>query len=115
MTPDRRAEAREIGEAFIRQITMTPQPTWDRNVVEWETSSMDTAEVVNWLTDRISQALTRAHADGVREGLERAVQKADQWASSASCQFHDDNPCCHVRTGAGIAAAIRALIPGEGG
>jgi hypothetical protein len=42
-------------------------------------------------------------------GLEVAAQMADQWATSQSCKYHDDDPCCHVRTGAGIATAIREL------
>lgn len=32
---------------------------------------------------------------------------SDKWATSTSCAHHDENPCCHVRTGASIATAIR--------
>lgn len=41
------------------------------------------------------------------EGLRDAAQIADKWAGSHSCDTHDDNPCCHVRTGVAIADAIR--------
>jgi hypothetical protein len=41
----------------------------------------------------------------------RAAGIADKWALSHSCKHHTDDPCCHVRTGAAIASAIRA---GEG-
>ena len=44
----------------------------------------------------------------VREEREACAHKADGWANSQSCGHHDDNPCCHIRTGVGIAAAIRA-------
>lgn len=53
------------------------------------------------------EALDIARAEGVREERERAAVISDGWATSKSCASHDDNPCCHVRTGAGIAAAIR--------
>jgi len=43
----------------------------------------------------------------VAQAVERCAKIADGWASSKSCMYHDDNPCCHVRTGAGIAEAAR--------
>jgi hypothetical protein len=46
--------------------------------------------------------------------IEEAARVADQWANGKSCDHHDDNPCCHVRTGAGIAAAIRKLADATG-
>lgn len=52
--------------------------------------------------------------EAIRRTLEKAADKADEWANSHSCTHHDDNPCCHVRTGAGIAAALRQLMePGK--
>ena len=54
----------------------------------------------------------RYAAEQVREEREACAHKADGWANSQSCGHHDDNPCCHIRTGVGIAAAIRAR--GEG-
>jgi hypothetical protein len=42
-----------------------------------------------------------------RDTRERCAQIADLWAKSKSCDKHDDDPCCHVRTGAGIAERIR--------
>lgn len=42
---------------------------------------------------------------------ERAVKIADQWANSHSCDAHDDNPCCHVRTGATIRDLILGVKP----
>jgi len=47
----------------------------------------------------------------VAQAVERCAQVADGWADSKSCQHHDDNPCCHVRTGTGIAEAIRHGSP----
>lgn len=42
-----------------------------------------------------------------RETWEAAILVAQGWATSPSCnEVHTDNPCCHVRTGAGIAAAL---------
>jgi hypothetical protein len=38
---------------------------------------------------------------------EECAKIADRWAVSFVCTGHEDNPCCHVRTGAAIAAAIR--------
>lgn len=38
---------------------------------------------------------------------EECAEIADKWAQSHSCDSHDDNPCCHVRTGVGISGAIR--------
>lgn len=38
---------------------------------------------------------------------EQCAKIADKWAQSHSCDSHDDNPCCHVRTGAAIRDAIR--------
>lgn len=52
-----------------------------------------------------------AYADGLRAGVEAAAVVSDGWANSKSCDSHDDNPCCHVRTGAGIATTIRTLTP----
>lgn len=39
---------------------------------------------------------------------ERCAKVPDLWANSKSCSSHYDNPCCHVRTGAEIAAKIRS-------
>lgn len=58
-------------------------------------------------------AALRDRPDGYRQGIEDAARVADAWAQSHSCANHDDNPCCHVRTGAGIRDAIRALVPPE--
>ena len=46
---------------------------------------------------------------------ERSAEVADLWANSHSCDAHDDNPCCHVRTGVAIAGKIRdeGLVKGE--
>ena len=37
----------------------------------------------------------------------RCVELASQWADSPNCNVHTDDPCCHRRTGAMIAQAIR--------
>lgn len=60
----------------------------------------------------VLKRLTRASTstDYIR-GLEDAAKVADGWAQSRSCSSHDYDPCCHVRTGAGIRDAILALIP----
>jgi hypothetical protein len=55
----------------------------------------------------LDKHLKKARAEGFRAGLEEAARIADQWADSVSCTNHDDDPCCHVRTGIGIADAIR--------
>lgn len=44
------------------------------------------------------------------EAFEECARIADKWAMSASCGRHDDDPCCHVRTGDGIASAIRRAL-----
>lgn len=44
-----------------------------------------------------------------RAELLRAAGIADEWGDSESCDSHDDDPCCHVRTGAAIAVKIRTL------
>lgn len=49
-------------------------------------------------------AAAREQAQG--EERERCIAIARQWADSKSCTQHDDNPCCHVRTGEGIASAL---------
>jgi len=38
---------------------------------------------------------------------ERAALIAELWGAGVSCTRHDDNPCCHVRTGREIAERIR--------
>jgi len=48
------------------------------------------------------------------ELVERCAKVADRWAHSHDCKQHDADPCCHVRTGVGIAAAIRARTKGAG-
>jgi hypothetical protein len=47
------------------------------------------------------------YAAGVRD----AARVANLWAMSHSCDSHDYDPCCHVRTGAAIEERIRALAP----
>lgn len=42
------------------------------------------------------------------EEREICAKVADLWANSHSCDSHDYEPCCHVRTGFSVAAAIRA-------
>lgn len=77
---------------------------------------LKTREIINGLRvgDFIAQAdkvtmITEALRQVASEERERAASVADKWATSESCEIHDNNPCCHVRTGAGIAAAIRSL------
>lgn len=59
--------------------------------------------------DDLVERFSAHHARGFEDGLRAAAEVADQWASSHSCDYHDDNPCCHVRTGAAIAEEIRNL------
>lgn len=76
MTPTPEERAREIAEGFIRQITMVPQGQWDADVVEFETRSMDTAEVITWLTQRIAAALAardEEHRQALLDAQERAL------------------------------------------
>lgn len=49
-------------------------------------------------------------AAAIVEEREACAIKAEEWTLHP-CQSHDDNPCCHARTGAAIAAAIRARTP----
>jgi len=51
-----------------------------------------------------------AIATALQEQRERDAKVADKWANSKSCQDHDNDPCCHIRTGEGIAAAIRKAV-----
>ena len=57
--------------------------------------------------ERQTEARVRA------ETWEAAAQIADGWANSSSCRHHTDDPCCHVTTGAGIAAKLREVAPKE--
>src|ERR1035438_4576767 len=50
-----------------------------------------------------------AYAAGRAEGIEEAAQQSDRWTVSETCTGHEDNPCCHIRTGSAIGEAIRAL------
>jgi hypothetical protein len=59
--------------------------------------------VVAFFEDAWKWALKQAVADQ----READAQIAEVWANSKSCKHHDNDPCCHIRTGAGIAAAIR--------
>jgi hypothetical protein len=59
------------------------------------------------LTEIIQAAIDEAVKETTALVRERCAKVADKWAQSASCDSHDTNPCCHVRTGAGIAEAIR--------
>jgi hypothetical protein len=64
------------------------------------------------LIDRAETA--EAHlTEARRQVWEEAAKVADRWANSGSCRQHDDNPCCHVRTGAAIAEAIRDMAQTE--
>lgn len=44
------------------------------------------------------------------EALEEAARISDLWNNSVSCDSHDSDPCCHVRTGTEISNRIRILI-----
>lgn len=56
----------------------------------------NTARVLNAAVDRKILAERR-----------RCAEIAELWANSKSCtDGHDDNPCCHVRTGRSIADKI---------
>jgi len=44
-----------------------------------------------------------------KEALEAAAKIADRYRNAPPCQFHYENPCCHVRIGADIGNEIRAL------
>jgi len=59
--------------------------------------------------DEVRQALAAAFARGRKAGLEEAADIAALWSDSHSCTSHDNNPCCHVRTGVEIERRIRAL------
>lgn len=58
--------------------------------------------------DTIITAELGTPAVGAEEAWDKAIEIAEGWARSPSClEPHEDNPCCHVRTGAGIADALR--------
>jgi hypothetical protein len=46
-------------------------------------------------------------------GMEDAAQIADEWVKYTNCPGHDNDPCCHVRTAAAIAAKIREQMRRE--
>lgn len=52
-------------------------------------------------------ALSLDIAKALRARDERSAGIADLWANSHSCDSHDSDPCCHVRTGKAISEAIR--------
>ena len=70
---------------------------------------------VNSMTLAAADEVLRLVATRERDQIELAAKVADQWANSASCDQHDSDPCCHVRTGAGIAAKIRTLARAQAG
>ena len=43
-------------------------------------------------------------------GRDAAALESDKFADSESCKSHDNDPCCHVRTGATISCRIRELV-----
>lgn len=58
------------------------------------------------VAERLQSEVTQLQSQLAAE-RERCASIADRWTNSPSCSSHDENPCCHVRTGYGIAAAIR--------
>lgn len=58
----------------------------------------------------VMRSVERVEKRARLEGMETSARIADQWALSHTCNQHDYNPCCHVRTGAGIAGKIRAEL-----
>lgn len=60
--------------------------------------------------DYISQSDAKAdkhYNAGWDDAVKSAAKIARAWADSPSCaEPHTDDPCCHVRTGAGIASKI---------
>ena len=56
---------------------------------------------------KIAKALADKGAEVRAQERWACAEVADGWTKSKSCQSHEENPCCHVRTGAGIAQAIR--------
>jgi hypothetical protein len=49
-------------------------------------------------------------------GRDAAKEVATAWATSISCTAHDNDPCCHVRTGREIEGRIAAIpYPGPSG
>lgn len=86
--PDIEAKAREIANSAIELYTHTE---------------------IKELAARITSFAEAEY----RRGVEDAAKVTDRWAGSASCTTHDNDPCCHVRTGAGIANHVRALLEAD--
>lgn len=82
----------EMAEAILLEILQ-----------EMQLPSGQTINLHPNMTRHITTALTQAIA-GEKE---RCARVADRWTNSKSCDSHSSNPCCHVRTGKGIATAIR--------
>ncbi len=84
---------------------MSNRETVKRAIAEWANEwdlqplAPNHTAVETSLVDRIEAALLAER--------ERCAKIADLWANSHSCDSHDTDPCCHVRTGISIAAAIR--------
>lgn len=63
--------------------------------------------------DEFELMIATALLEAENQGIEKASETSDKWAHSSDCDSHSNNPCCHVRTGAAISEAIRALKGAE--
>lgn len=95
------ADARELATEIMNQIAVG---AWQFCSREWNIENC---------AQRITAYVNQRGEQQWREGVEAASAVARQWADSHSCDAHDDNPCCHVRTGAAIAEAISTITPKE--
>lgn len=89
--------------------------TLRRMAAEWVLANEDKVNRGLLTGDHLYPLLEAVAAAVRQEQAERDAQIADQWANSQSCGHHTDNPCCHVRTGASIAEAIRSALLRDGG
>jgi hypothetical protein len=55
--------------------------------------------------ERVQWTVAQARAEGAREERAAILRRCNEY-DSTNCAGHDDNPCCHRRTAAAIAAWI---------
>lgn len=124
--PFARAENGELRGQHVRWLICGDLQVKAWTLDQWAPDEM--SEIINAAHDKAVREATeklQAHNDHLQRMFnlpsarkdiaeaearvwEEAAKIADGWANSRSCKAHDDNPCCHVRTGAGIASALRS-------
>lgn len=109
------AELKRLNGAESPEQRDTGVSVGERIIAEYAVTGYEGICSLTVVEEGLAAAIDAAISAAVEAERKRCAEIAERWANSHSCDAHDNDPCCHVRTGSAITAAIRKSESREDG